>query len=404
MSFALDDLRSDLVDLRRELHTNPEVGLDLPWTQQRILHALDGLPLEISTGTALSSITAVLRGGRRRDEDAPVVLLRADMDGLPVTEDTGLDYAATTGTMHACGHDLHMAMLVGAARALCADKDELPGDVVFMFQPGEEGHDGAGLMLEEGVLEAAGRRADAAYALHVWSALEPNGTFCTKPGTIMSASDRLTVTVIGRGGHGSAPHTAKDPVPPLCEMALGLQVMLARHFDVFDPAVITVGSIHAGSACNVIPESGMLDATVRSFSTATQDKLFELIPQVITGIADQHGVRAEIDLRRQYPATVNDEQEDAFVAQTVAEVFGQDSQARWSSPLTASEDFSRVLQAVPGAFIGLSAVPADADHITSPFNHSAMAIFDDDVLVDGARLFVELTTRRLAALADQNTD
>lgn len=215
-----DDGRSlhpDLVELRRALHREPEVGLDLPRTRDRVLTALRGLPLEIHRGESTSSVTAVLRGGARREEDAPVVLLRGDMDALPVAESSGEDFAAETGTMHACGHDLHTAALTGAAQLLAAHRDRLAGDVVFMFQPGEEGWDGAGRMIDEGVLTAAGRRADHAYGLHVFSNRMPKGVVTTRPGVFMSASHALDVTVRGAGGHGSNPHTARDPVAAAAE-------------------------------------------------------------------------------------------------------------------------------------------------------------------------------------------
>jgi hippurate hydrolase len=193
-----------------------------------VLDFLAGLPLEISTGSALSSVTAVLRGGG--GSGGPVVLLRGDMDALPVTERTGLEYASQTeGAMHACGHDLHTAMLAGAARLLAARQHELPGTVVFMFQPGEEGLAGARYMIEEGVLDAAGKRPDAAYALHVFSA-EPTGVVSTRPGPMMASSQVLEVTVHGQGGHASTPHRAADPIPAACEMVTALQTMVTRRF------------------------------------------------------------------------------------------------------------------------------------------------------------------------------
>src|SRR5256714_2955036 len=216
----------ELVGLRRAIHREPEIGLDLPETQGKVLAALDGLPLEISLGTALSSVTAVLRGegaaapgGNARGGDAtggPVVLLRGDMDALPVAERTGLDYASqTAGVMHACGHDLHTAMLAGAARLLAARRRELPGTVVFMFQPGEEGHAGARHMISEGVLDAAGQRPVAAYALHVASAESPARVCSTRPGPMLAAAEVLAVTVHGHGGHRPpAPHPARPPPPP----------------------------------------------------------------------------------------------------------------------------------------------------------------------------------------------
>ncbi|MBV9291359.1 MAG: amidohydrolase, partial [Frankiales bacterium] len=236
---VLDDARQmqdDLVRLRRDLHREPEIGLDLPRTQERVLAALDGLPLEVSTGGSLSSVTAVLRGAT----SDRAVLLRGDMDALPVNERSGVDFAATGESMHACGHDLHTAMLVGAAHVLAARREELSGDVVLMFQPGEEGYNGAAHMVTEGVLEAAGRRVDAALALHVTSGMLPRGLFATRPGPIMSAADVLWVTVRGAGGHGSSPHRAKDPIPAACEMVTALQTFVTRRFDVFDPVVITI--------------------------------------------------------------------------------------------------------------------------------------------------------------------
>jgi amidohydrolase len=215
----------ELAELRRAIHREPELGLDLPLTQQKVLAALDGLPLEVRRGKSLSSVTAVLRGAR----PGGTVLLRADMDALPVAERTGLPYASRIdGVMHACGHDLHTAMLAGAARVLSDRRAELAGDVIFMFQPGEEGAGGAAAMIAEGVLDAAGTRPVAAFGLHVASALLPPGIFSTRAGTLMAAADTLEVTISGRGGHGSRPHQAADPVPAACEIVTALQTLVTR--------------------------------------------------------------------------------------------------------------------------------------------------------------------------------
>ena len=391
-------IEPELVALRRELHQIPEVGLELPATQRRLLDELDGLPLEITLGRGCTSITAVLRGTAQPDAgERRVVLLRGDMDGLPVLEATTLGFASTNGNMHACGHDLHMSLLVGAVRTLCEHRDRLPGDVVFMFQPGEEGYDGASVMIAEGVLDAAGRRADEAYAIHVFSAMEPHGQFSTKGDTIMAASDEIHVTVVGRGGHGSTPHLAVDPVPALAEMVLATQVLVGRRVDVFDPAVISVGRLWAGSRSNVIPESGEFEATLRTFSSEQQENLFRLVPETMRGIAASNGVGVDVEMRHQYPVTVNDPARARAVLETVGDVFGAERAVTWTRPLTGSEDFSRVLAEVPGAFIALSAVPSDADPATVPFNHSAHAVFDDDVVADGALLLAELACRALGA-------
>ena len=386
-----------LIPLRHDLHRAPELGLDLPLTQRRVLDALAGLPLEITLGERLSSVTAVLRGGR----PGPAVLLRGDMDALPVQEDTGVPYASELpGRMHACGHDLHTAGLVGAARLLAARRDELPGDVVFMFQPGEEGMGGAGLMIEEGVLDAAGDRVVAAYALHVTSTLLPTGYAAVRPGPMLAASDSVTVTVRGAGGHGSSPHSAKDPVPALCAIVTALQTMVTRTVDVFDPAVVTVGSLHAGSAGNVIPETAVLEATVRSFSTATQAAVRAGVERTVHGIAAAHGVEADLDYRENYPVTENDPAEAAFALRTARGLLGADHAFEAPRPLTGSEDFSLVLREVPGAYLGIGACPPDRDPATAPMNHAPQAVFDDRAVLDAAVLLAELAARRLQEAAE----
>jgi hippurate hydrolase len=386
------EMHDELVRLRRDLHREPEVGLDLPRTQQRVLAELDGLPLEVATGSALSSVTAVLRGGSGKGRRA--VLLRADMDALPVVERTGLEFAATGERMHACGHDLHTAMLVGGARLLAARREELAGDVVFMFQPGEEGYDGARLMIKAGVLDAAGRRVGAAYALHVTTRL-PAGVFATRPGTMLAAGGVLRATVHGRGGHGGLPHRARDPVPAACEMVTALQTFVTRTFDVFDPVVITVGTFHAGAAHNVVPDAASFEATVRAFSRQASRKVLDGSVRVCQGIAAAHGLDLQIEATQGHPVTVNDAAEVDLVASVIREEYGERRFVRLLNPLAATEDFSLVLDAVPGALISLGACPPDADPATAPGNHSSDAAFDDSVLADGAALYAHLAMRRL---------
>jgi hippurate hydrolase len=392
----------ELVRLRRDIHREPEIGLHLPGTQSKILAALEGLPLEISVGTALSSVTAVLRGGGAGAAGGPaaggpVVLLRGDMDALPVAERTGLDYASQTdGVMHACGHDLHVAMLAGAARLLAARQPDLPGTVVFMFQPGEEGHAGARQMIDEGVLDAAGQRPVAAYALHVASSELPAGVCSTRPGPMLAAAEVLEVTVRGHGGHGSQPHLAADPIPVACEMVTALQTLVTRKFDVFDPVVITVGSFHAGTTDNVIPDEASFLATVRSFSPAARDRLQASALALLGGIASAHGVTVSASFGDGYPVTVNDDAETRFAARVAAEVLGEERCLAQPSPLTGAEDFSFVLEQVPGAYLMLGACPPGADPATAPNNHAADAVFDDSVLGAGAALYAELALQRLA--------
>jgi hippurate hydrolase len=398
----LDDARAmaeDLDRLRQEIHQDPEVGLDLPRTQEKVLRELDGLGLEISTGTATTSVTAVLRGGARDEVDPRTVLLRADMDALPVAEDTGLDFASTNGAMHACGHDLHTASLIGGARLLAQHRDVLRGDVVLMFQPGEEGWDGAGVMLREGVLDVAGRRVDAAYGTHVFSNMIQPHQFASRPGPLMAASHGLFVTVRGQGGHGSTPYRGRDPIAAMAEMITALQTMVTRRFDVFDPVVITVGVVEGGTRRNIIPDTARFEATVRRFSEASADKLRTGIDDTLQGVARAHGVDVEIDYGDEYPLTVNDAAEVEFTHGVVDEVFGAGRYVDLPDPITGSEDFSRVLAAVPGAFVFLGATPPGLDPETAPSNHSPRADFDPTVLPEEAALYAELAVRKLEALS-----
>ena len=314
------EIQPEMTELRHRLHRQPEIGLQLPRTQETLLEVLDGLGLELSVGRDLTSVTGVLRGGRSTGR---AVLLRADMDALPVQERSGESFTSEVdGAMHACGHDLHMAMLVGATRLLAARRDQLAGDVVLMFQPGEEGWDGAGAMIAEGVLSAAGPTASAAYGMHVRSGKTPNGVFTTRGNTMMSSSSRLRVTVHGRGGHGSSPHLCLDPISAAAEMIGSLHTMVTRRFDVFDPVVVTVGTISGGTASNIIPDTADFTATVRTFSAANAEAIGRLATAVCQGVALAHGVEVDVRFVREYPATVNDPEHAQFLADVVSDVFG----------------------------------------------------------------------------------
>lgn len=393
------ELEPELVELRRRLHRQPEVGLNLPRTQATLLEALDHVGLETTLGSGLSSVTAVLRGGG----SGRTVLLRADMDALPVQEQTGLDFSSEVdGVMHACGHDLHVAMLVGGAQLLAAHRDKLQGDVVFMFQPGEEGWDGASVMIEEGVLSAAGPVVDAAYGMHVQSGTTPNNVWTTRRGTMMASSSKLIVTVLGRGGHGSTPHLGRDPVAAAAEMIMSLQAMVTRRFDVFDPVVLTVGTIHGGTASNVIPDTVEFRATIRSFTASTHAHVGDLAVQVCQGVARAHGLEVDATHVPEYPATVNDPAHADFIAAVAVDVFGEDRYQPMVSPQPGSEDFSRVLHEVPGSYVMLGASLAD-DVSQAPSNHSPRATFDDSVVATGALMHAELAVRSLAGLPPTGT-
>jgi hippurate hydrolase len=395
---AADELAGELRELRHALHRHPELGLDLPTTQGVVADALSGLDVEIETGRACTSLTAVIRGGACATSDAerPVVLLRADMDALPVHEATGEDFESVVpGQMHACGHDLHTAMLVGGARMLASRQAELPGDVVLMFQPGEELYDGAAVMIEEGVLDAAGRRPDAAWALHVQSAaIPPLGIFGSLPGPMMSACSELHVTVHGAGGHASAPHLANDPIPAACEMVVGLQTVLSRSISALRPVVVTVGEIHAGTKPSVISPEARFGATVRCFDEAVAKDIERELTRYCRAVAEAHGLTATVEFVDQYPVTVNDGDAVRQAEAVVADLFPD----RWLSmaePFTGSEDFSRVLQAVPGAMIFLGACPPEVDPVTAPNNHSPYARFSDEALAPGAAMYAALAIASL---------
>jgi amidohydrolase len=385
------EIQSELVSLRRNIHQEPEIGLDLPKTQAKIVAALDGLGLEITTGKSLSSVTAVLRGGKSEK----AVLLRADMDALPVTELADLPYRSQIdGVMHACGHDLHVAMLIGAAKLLTKNKSKLNGDVVFMFQPGEEGFDGAGHMIKEGVLSASGRKADVTYGIHVMSSSIPTGTFTTKPGTMMASSDELHVTVVGMGGHGSQPHTAKDPIPVAAEMVSALQLLITRSFSAFDPVVITVGQFHAGTKANIIPDTAEFQATIRTFSAENRARIQVEAVRLCKSIAEGYGLKAEVQVVEQYPVTVNNDAHAQFVGKVAIELFGKDGYMDMPHPIAGAEDYSRVLEQIPGSYVFLGA-SADQDFTKSEVNHSPRATFDDAVLYRGTALLCELAVRSL---------
>ncbi|MGV9278307.1 M20 metallopeptidase family protein [Streptomyces griseosporeus] len=379
--------------VRRSLHRAPELGLHLPRTQRTVLEALDGLGLTVTTGERLSSVTAVLDGAR----PGPTVLLRGDMDALPQQEDTGLEFASEVpGTMHACGHDLHTAMLVGAARLLAARRADLAGRVVFMFQPAEETDGGARYMIDEGVLEAAdGTGVTAAFALHVATRYDA-GTLQVRPGPLLAASDLLRLTIRGRSGHASAPQLALDPVPVACEIVQAIQTMVTRTVSVFDPAVVTIASVHAGTTANIIPETAEIQGTVRTFTPTTRHTVRENIARVARHVAAAHGAEADVDLVEGYPATVNDPAVTRAVRDTAAGLLGPDRVQELPDPVMAAEDFSYVLQRVPGAMAFLGARPPGTPAEGAPDCHSSRVVFHEPVMATGAALHAAVALRLLA--------
>ncbi|MEO6570222.1 MAG: M20 family metallopeptidase [Ilumatobacteraceae bacterium] len=395
------DLNDDTIALRRALHERPELGNDLPITRERVLESLDGLPLDITLHETTSGLAALLTGGR----PGPTVLLRGDMDALPLHEDTDLDFTSRNdGTMHACGHDTHTAMLSSAAKLLSAHRDEIPGRVLFMFQPGEEGHHGAKFMLEEGLLDVpdladgSASPVTGAFALHITSTI-PTGMVATRGGACMASADQFTIRVHGAGGHASEPFRTIDPIPIACEIVLALQNMITRRIDVFDPAVITVGQIHAGTTNNIISPLAEINGTIRTVSEATRTKVHEHLARVAHSIAEAHGATAEPDIEFGYPVTSNHDQFADFTLDTARHVLGDGNVHRLPNPIMGAEDFSYVLNEIPGTMMFLGGTHPDRDVRTAPANHSNLVTFDEDAMPYGVELYAQMALRHLGVTA-----
>jgi amidohydrolase len=394
-SSILEQARSlapELIALRRQLHQIPEFGLELPLTQARILEEVRDLG-EITLGKALSSVVLRIKGG----QSGPTVLLRADMDALAVIEETGLDFASTNGYMHACGHDLHMAIGVGAAKILASRKSELRGEVLVMFQPGEEGHHGADVMLEEGALMLTGEKPIRAYGVHVFSSY-PSGMMGSRRGPLMASAGDLEVTVTGSGGHGSMPWLSRDPISALVEIMSALQTMVTKRFSAFDPVILNIGWIRAGETAttNVIPESASFGATVRTFSEQNSENLKLFTTELVEKIAEGFGVTATVRFGRATKVLVNDSKAIESVEKVASELFGRERYVNLETPIAGGEDFASVLREVPGAFVFMGACPTGSDHTKAATNHSNRAIFDDSVIPDGAALLSALAIDALS--------
>ena len=375
--------------LRRAIHAEPELGLDLPKTTAKVKEALAGLPLEIREGPSTSGVMAILRG----PANGRTVLLRGDMDALPLVEDTGLPFASKTqGAMHACGHDTHVAMLAGAAKALSEKRDSLTGSVMFMFQPGEEGWHGARYMIDDGLLDPS---PDAAFALHI-SPNMPAGAFAGRAGPLLASSDKLRIRVLGAGGHASMPHDAKDPIPALCEIVTALQTLITRKISVFDPAVITIARIEAGTTDNVIPEDGRLWGTLRTLSERTRALAHEGIRSVAEHVARAHGLEAEVEIDGGFPVTVCDSRVSALAAQTARQLFGEDGWIPMPHPMMGAEDFSYVLQRTPGAMAFLGASPKGGDFRTCCALHSNHMVLDERVMARGIAMHCAMAEAMLS--------
>ncbi len=379
-------LADRIISLRRAIHAEPELGLHTPKTRDKVRAELASLPLEWREGPSTTGVVGVLKGAK----PGPRVLLRGDMDALPMPEETGLDFASTiSGRMHACGHDTHTAMLAGAAHLLAARQAELTGEVLFMFQPGEEGFHGARFMLDDGLLDPL---PDAAFALHIM----PNarhGVFGSRTGALLAAADQIDITVTGRGGHASMPHDTRDPVPVACEIVNAIQTLVTRRFNASEAVVVTITQMDAGSAHNIIPDHATLRGTVRTLSPENRSGMQEALTHLAQGIASAHEMTAKVDFTPGFPPTINDARAVAL-GEAAAGQLGSPF-LRMDHPIMGAEDFSYVLEKVPGAMFFLG-VAAEGDNWSQCCGlHSSRMMVDEAVLPSGAAFLASCATRFL---------
>ncbi len=379
----LEAILPDLVALRRDIHAHPELGFCEHRTAGRIADELRSLGIEVHEGIGTTGLVGVLKGRR---EGARTLGLRADMDALPIDEQTNLPWASTRpGAFHGCGHDGHVAILLGAARFLAAEPD-FAGTLNFIFQPAEEGQGGARVMIEEGLFERF--PCDRVYALHNWPGL-PAGTISTRPGAIMGAADKFRITLTGKGGHAAIPQDSPDAILASASLVQQLNTIVSRSVPPYASAVLSITQIHGGHAHNVIPAEVMVAGTVRTFDPAVQDRIEDRMRAMLKGIESSFEVVCALDYDRYYPATIN----DPAAAADALEVAGTVARAELApEPAPTSEDFSFMLQQRPGAYIWLG--QATGDH-AAPL-HNPHYDFNDSVMATGVRLHVALAKHWLA--------
>ncbi len=390
---TVDEIQPGLVADRRHLHEHPELGMQETETAKFVAARLGQLGLEeIRTGIANTGITALIRG---TNPDGPgagkVVLLRADMDALPILEENQVEYVSQNpGVMHACGHDAHTTMLMGTARVLMGMRDQFAGTIKVLFQPAEEGPGGAEPMIAEGVMENP--TVNAAFGIHVAADL-PVGQVKVASGPRSAAADSLRLTIQGKGAHGAAPHLGIDPIVIGAEIINALQTIVSRNVDPLERAVITVGALHAGVAPNVIPDTAELRATIRSFNPEVRDLLAKRIPEVCEGIAEAMGGSVTIDYKFGYPPLINNGEMAALVKRAAADVLGPDN-VHEATPGMGAEDMAYFLNLVPGCFSNVG-VRNEARGITWGAHHPKFDI-DEDSLGVGVKVMTSVVMRYFA--------
>ncbi|MDX8450875.1 M20 aminoacylase family protein [Mesorhizobium captivum] len=378
----LEPVCRQAIEWRRDFHRHPELLFDVDRTAARVADLLRSFGCdEVASGIGRSGVVAVIRG--RTAPGTRTIGIRADMDALPILEATGLPYAsATQGHMHACGHDGHMAILLGAVKHLTSTR-AFSGTMVAIFQPAEEGGGGAKVMADDGLFERFG--IEEVYALHNMPGMEV-GTFALSDGIMMAASDRFDIKILGKGGHAARPHETIDPIPVANHVVNALQTVVSRGVDPIDPVVLSVTSIHAGEAYNVIPSEVVLRGTVRTLSQANRDKVESRVRVIATSIAEAFTAEAELRYFRGYPPTVNHPVQAGILGDAAARVAGDAAVQRDLAPIMGAEDFSHMLNARPGAFIFMG------NGMTAPL-HNPEYDFNDRSLVFGIALWVDLVTR-----------
>jgi amidohydrolase len=381
--------QADLTAIRHALHATPELGFEEHATAELVVRQLERYGVdEIHRGLGKTGVVGVIRG--RAGASGRTVGLRADMDALPMAEENDFAHRSTVaGRMHACGHDGHTAMLLGAARWLAKTR-EFDGTVHLIFQPGEEGYAGARAMIQDGLFERF--PCDAVYAMHNWPGLEP-GTIAVKPGPMMAAADRVTITIEGKGGHGAHAYLAIDPVVVAAHVITAAQTIVSRNVGPLDSAVVSLCSIQAGhpAAMSVIPREAVITGTVRSFRPQTQDMIEQRLAQLAESVAMGFGATARVHYERMYPATVNTRDEALFGAEVAEELVGAERVLRDLEPSMGAEDFSFMLEQRPGAYFRIGQGGAES----GCFLHNPRYDFNDEILPLGAALFVRLAERSL---------
>jgi hippurate hydrolase len=381
--------QADLTAIRHALHATPELGFEEHATAELVVRQLERYGVdEIHRGLGKTGVVGVIRG--RAGASGRTVGLRADMDALPLAEENDFAHRSTVaGRMHACGHDGHTAMLLGAARWLAKTR-EFDGTVHLIFQPGEEGYAGARAMIQDGLFERF--PCDAVYAMHNWPGLEP-GTIAVKPGPMMAAADRVTITIEGKGGHGAHAYLAIDPVVVAAHVITAAQTIVSRNVGPLDSAVVSLCSIQAGhpAAMSVIPREAVITGTVRSFRPQTQDMIEQRLTQLAESVAVGFGATARVHSERMYPATVNARDEALFGAEVATELVGAERVLRDLEPSMGAEDFAFMLEQRPGAYFRIGQGGAES----GCFLHNPRYDFNDEILPLGAALFVRLAERSL---------